>query len=90
MFKLIRNNMQRLKTWIINIPNIPTMLAFRVLTRAIRKDPAYAEGWQANIAMSVYDESRSNGTQPLSAEFCNRATARFMKICFGVDTRCSN
>lgn len=48
----------KLKAWITNIPNIPTMLAFRVLRRAIRNDRAYAEGWQSNIAMAVYDESR--------------------------------
>lgn len=105
--------MQRLKTWLINIPNIPAMIAFRVLRRAIRKDPAYAEGWQSNIAMAIYDESRpqciceildgefkghrpdcsivrahnAKVYEPLSHEFCNNATARFMNLCFGVDTR---
>ena len=47
-----------LRTWIINIPNIPTMLAFRIIQRAIRRDPDYAEGWQSNLAMAIYDESR--------------------------------
>lgn len=119
--------MQRLRTWIANIPNIPTILAFRLIRRAIRKDTAYAEGWQSNIAMALYDESRSARSvsspyaasvlrrmergdfdgilrvprseavdglrdqiaeqQALSHEFCNRATARFMQICFGVNTR---
>jgi len=48
----------RIRTLMINIPNLPTMLAFRIIRRAVRRDPGYAEGWQANIAMSIYDESR--------------------------------
>ena len=50
--------MKRLKTWFINIPNLPTMIAFRILRRAIAKDAGYAEGWHSNIAMAIYDESR--------------------------------
>lgn len=114
--------MRVLNTWFVNIPNIPTMLAFRVIRRAIQKDPAYAEGWHSNIAMTIYDESRPQciclillnedeefkGHRPdcaivrahdarhfeehkLTHQFCNNAAARFMKMCFGVDTRpCSN
>ena len=79
---------QRLRTFLVNIPNIPTMLAFKILRRAIQRDPAYAEGWQSNIAMAIYDESRNaTSCAPLSGEFCNQATARFMRNCFGAPTR---
>jgi hypothetical protein len=73
------------RTFIINVPNLPTMLAFRIVRRAIKKDAGYAEGWQSNIAMSIYDESR-NQASGLDGKFCNRAAARFMKICFDVET----
>ena len=112
--------MDRIRAFSINIPNLPTMLAFRILRHAIRKDAGYAEGWNANIAMAIYDESRHTPsvyeasvlrrtergdfdailkvprseaveglrrkveTKALDGEFCNRASARFMKNCFGV------
>lgn len=115
--------MQKLRWLFINIPNLPTMLAFRILKRAIAKDAGYAEGWHSNIAMAIYDESRRVPSvydesvlrrtergdfdailkvpraeavegfrrkaerQPLNAEFCNHAAARFMNLCFGVKTR---
>lgn len=49
--------MNRLHWLLINFRNLPTYLAFRILKRSILKDPAYAEGWQANIAMAIYHES---------------------------------
>lgn len=112
--------MQRIKWLAINFWNLPTVLAFSIIRRAIRRDPGYAEGWQANIAMSIYDESRChepaiqstiNRTEhgdfdailtvprdvavagmrkqhgELDGAFCNRAASRFMKLCFGVETR---
>ena len=90
-----------------------TKEAFDKLKLAMQSDYGYAWTWHANIAMSIYDESRPNcmceildGTPfkghrpncsvvraktagaplPLSHEFCNHAAARFMKLCFDVDT----
>jgi hypothetical protein len=50
----------QIKTVMVNIPNLPTMVAFRILRRAIQSDPDYAEGWQSNIAMAIYDQSRKH------------------------------
>lgn len=48
----------RVVYFIRNIPNWPTALAFAVLRRSLRNDPAYYESWKANIAMAIYDQSR--------------------------------
>ncbi len=68
--------MRKIKWLFINIPNIPTMLAFRILCHAIRNDPGYAEGWQSNIAMAVYDESRRAGDRQPFIESAIRRTER--------------
>jgi hypothetical protein len=49
-----------------------------LLTVAIKDDPDYAWGWQCNIAMASFDEG-------LNKPAANRAAARFMRNCFGVD-----
>ena len=53
--------------------------AFEILKNAIQDDPAYAWSWHCNIAMASIDEGapRDSG---------NAAAARFMQMCFGVDT----
>lgn len=52
--------------------------AMRVITSAINDDPGYAWAWQCNIAMSAVDEG-------VDHETANRAGARFMRLCWGVD-----
>ena len=32
--------------------------AFRILKKGLQNDPDYAWGWQCNLAMAIYDESR--------------------------------
>ena len=54
--------------------------AMAVLSKAIKNDPEYAWAWHCNIAMAYYDEG-VGGKQA-----SNRAAARFMGLCFGVDT----
>lgn len=49
------------------------------LRAALQSDPDYAWGWHCNIAMAAFDEGLDRGA-------ANRAAARFMKNCFGVDT----
>jgi hypothetical protein len=68
--------MSKLRWLIINLPNIPTMLAFRIVRRAIRRDPGYAEGWQSNIAMAIYDESRRTDERQPYIESAIRRTER--------------
>lgn len=49
------------------------------LRGALQSDPEYAWGWHCNIAMAAFDEG-------LDRDAANRAAARFMKNCFGVDS----
>jgi len=47
------------------------------------KEPgSYADTWQCNIAMGIYDQS----SQMLTPEFCNKVAASLMKTCFDVET----
>ena len=60
--------------------------ALDVLKSAMATDPDYAWSWQCNIAMAMFDELGPLVTPSgLSHEVCNRAAARFMKLCFDVD-----
>jgi len=108
---------QKLQWLWINRGNLLTMIAFRLLRRAMVRDTGYAISWHSNIAMTIYDESRPqcicqyrypepipwNGhdedcaivrahnarhfeEHKLSHQFCNNTAARFMKLCFGVDS----
>jgi len=52
--------------------------AFEILQSAIQADDDFAWSWHCNVAMSFQDEG---GTH----EQANRAAARFMQTCFGVD-----
>lgn len=57
----------------------PVTDAMNVLRQALYDDPEYAWSWHCNLAMASIDE----GMDWNSAQF---AAARFMQICFGVDT----
>ena len=61
--------------------------AFDVVKKAMKDDPDLAWSWHCNIAMSFYDELGPM-VEPSAVrhEVCNRAAARFMKLCFDVDT----
>jgi hypothetical protein len=49
------------------------------LRTALQVDREYAWGWHCNIAMAAVDEGMDRAA-------ANRAAARFMKNCFGVDS----
>ena len=51
---------------------------FDILKKAIEEDSEYAWGWHCNIATAAVDEG-------LEHKAANRAAARFMRCCFGVD-----
>lgn len=53
--------------------------AFRIVMEAVQNDQGYAWAWHCNIAMASVDEG-------IKHKAANRAAARFMKICFDVDT----
>lgn len=57
----------------------PVTDAMNTLREALHNDPEYAWSWHCNLAMASIDE----GMDWNSAQF---AAARFMRICFGVDT----
>lgn len=67
----------RIRTFIRNIPSIPTRLAIGHLTRAMHKDVSYRHSWYANIAMAAYDEGVEIGA-------AQRAAKRFMRNLFGL------
>ena len=56
-----------------------TQEALEILKSAMRDDPAYAWSWHCNIAMASIDEGAPHDAG-------NAAAARFMQLCFGVDT----
>lgn len=58
---------------------ISTAAAMDTLRAAIKADEGYAWSWHCNIAMASFDEG-------LSHDAANAAAARFMKMCFDVDT----
>lgn len=59
--------------------NITTEQAMAHLKEVISKEPDYAWAWHCNIAMSIFDEG-------VSHKISNLAAARFMKLCFDIDT----
>jgi len=80
-----------MKSILTKIKALPLRIAVKILIRALRKDPAYYEGWRANIAMSIkkeyslmyYDENDEHmpyiGSYTL-ARLSNRAAERFLKL----------
>jgi len=53
--------------------------AFNELKFSIQQDQSFAWSWHCNVAMASYDEGVDHAT-------ANKAAARFMQSCFGVDT----
>ncbi|BCG50132.1 hypothetical protein [Ralstonia phage RP13] len=64
-----------------------TAMAFQMIKQAINNDYGYAWSWHCNIAMSMKDTfSGFPIDKELLHRLCNEAAARFMKLCFDVDT----
>ena len=63
--------------------------AMKVLTEAMQDTElgSYAHSWHCNIAMSVYDECTTDISHDDAHRIGNDAATRFMKLCFGVDTK---
>ena len=53
--------------------------SFENIAAAMKADYGYAWAWHCNIAMASVDEGMERAA-------ANRAAARFMHTCFGVDT----
>jgi hypothetical protein len=68
--------------------------AFEIIKAAMEADTpenpgSYAHSWHCSIAMSCYDAMEANcvGPQDRARAAASDAATRFMKICFGVDTK---
>ena len=76
--------------------SIEVAQAFEVIKKAMVDDTpsesgSYAHSWHCNVAMMCYDAIRASDKNQLghdtAHEIGNEAATRFMKMCFGVDTR---
>jgi hypothetical protein len=58
--------------------------AMKIVTKHIKKDKEYREGWKANIAMSFYDEVRRSGEKYMSSvrlsRLANKAADSFLRM----------
>lgn len=66
--------------------------AFEILKQAmIDDDPcqsgSYAHSWHCNLAMAYYDSSPKTMDCDDAHKIGNEAASRFMKLCFGVETK---
>ena len=52
---------------------------FVVLKQKMQDDPSYAWSWHCNIAMAMYDAGCDH-------KIANEGAARFMQLCFEMDT----
>lgn len=84
-YEMLKAQMQKMKS------EMTIKEAVKVLCKALREDPEYYYGWQANIAMAYKDETKSSpeagktlpiGTIVMSWEEChevaNKAAKRFL------------
>ena len=63
--------------------------AFHILQKAMLKDPSYAYGWHANIAMALFDSMPQTFWMPDKSQWhdiCNDAATEFMIRAFQVQT----
>jgi len=61
--------------------------AIKVLTKALKADPGYRIGWQANIAMAFYDEYQRQLGKKLPSDIlldvANKAANNFLdNLCY--------
>ena len=68
------------------ISEITTEQAIQQLTKALKEDDGYWISWQANIAMSFYDEVRKEKYKDPSTQFheiSNQAATNFLNnLCY--------
>lgn len=64
--------------WWKNFPNRGTGRAYRKLTKAMKDDAGYAQVWQSNIAMPIFDNCKGK----LTHQECNDIADRLMQHLF--------
>lgn len=70
----------------MNLWNWRTAWAVRHLRKQMRKDKAFREGWEANVAMAIYDAYPDSKPRPLvrlDHQNCKHMAERVMKGVFG-------
>ena len=60
--------------------------AINTLSKAIKNDDGYAIGWQANIAMLLYDFAMAQHPKAQIHKKANEMAGQFIKIVFGRNT----
>ena len=85
-----QGSMSKARVFFNNLISLPTLIAVRILTRALRKDKGFYYAYKANIAMAFYDEFRRQcKTEQMTLllnslgvnmhDLCNEAATNFMK-----------
>lgn len=74
---------ERISAWYSNWKNRHVRKAYEVITQAMKDDAGYAESWQANIAVTIYD-SLTHTNHELKHAASNQMADRLMKHLFGV------
>lgn len=58
--------------------------AMKIITETIKNDPEYKQGWQANIAMAIYDEMNNENQSYITSDryhyIANKAAYRFLNL----------
>lgn len=86
--------LNRFSVWLRNLWHWRTAWAYRHLAKQMQKDRGYAESWQANIAMTIYDATKDDvlcrmnfpegSALILHSNQCNALADRLMSHLFGV------
>ena len=83
---------------VMSISEQTTQQAFETIKQTMIDDKpseegSYAHSWHCNVAMSCYDaimreqDSRCTLAHGMAHRIANDAASRFMKLCFGVETK---
>lgn len=57
-----------------NFKALPTMLAYRVLRRAMQRDPSYAHSWYCNVWAPIFDLLTKG--QPFDHDLANKQAGK--------------
>lgn len=76
---------ERVRVWWANWKNRRVAKAYKTLTGAMREDVGYANAWQSNIAMPIYDWARLHG-RDIAHDEVNEIADGLMAHLFNVKT----
>lgn len=78
---------ERIRVWLKNLPHRKVGRGRNTLSEALQSDPSFAQVWQANIAMPIYDRTHSINWQGKSLTLAegNELADVLMKHLFDVN-----